>query len=177
MKAYADLPCGIAPTRYAFISRQESVAFAITCDESGGNLPSEIDGNAIKWIRIDASHGEVFSLLSTPDMERDLHEAEVHITETRTKPRGSLGRKSRSLERCEGAAGSLATLAPGRGPSHPRSTSHGSRLPAISRSELRSGIYPRGSDLASGREKKGDVRVDRPTCHGGTGAPIKSAPD
>jgi hypothetical protein len=53
---------------------------AITCDESGGNLPSEIDGNAIKWIRIDASHGELFSLPSTADMERDLHGTGVRIT-------------------------------------------------------------------------------------------------
>ena len=37
---------------------------------------------------------------------------------------------------CEGATGSLATLAPNRSPSHPRSTAHGSRLPAISRREL-----------------------------------------
>ena len=35
--------------------------------------------------------------------------------------------------KCEGAPGSLATLASDRGPSHPRSTTHGSRLPAISR--------------------------------------------
>ena len=86
---------GVAPTRYAFISRHGSVAYvAIAYDETGGNLPNEIDGNGVKWTRIEASHGEVFSLLSTADMERDLHETGVHITETRTKPRGSLGRRS-----------------------------------------------------------------------------------
>ena len=86
---------GVAPTRYAFISRHGSVAYvAVAYDETGGNLPNEIDGNGVKWTRIEASHGEVFSLLSTADMERDLHETGVHITETRTKPRGSLGRRS-----------------------------------------------------------------------------------
>src|SRR5438477_13196230 len=36
-------------------------------------------------------------------------------------------------QKCEGATGSLAILAPGHGPSHPRRLHHGSRLPAISR--------------------------------------------
>jgi hypothetical protein len=36
-----------------------------------------------------------------------------------------------SAAKYEGAPGSLATLASGCGPSHPRSTAHGSRLPAI----------------------------------------------
>jgi len=85
-----------ATIRYAFISRLGSVAYvAVIYDESGGNLPSEVDGNKVKWTRIEASHGEVFSLLSTAHMERDLHEAGVHITETRTKPRASLGRTSK----------------------------------------------------------------------------------
>ena len=35
--------------------------------------------------------------------------------------------------KCEGATGSLAIVAPGHGPSHPRSLHHGSRLPAMSR--------------------------------------------
>ena len=49
-----------AMTRYAFISRLGSVAYvAVTYDENGGNLPSEIDGNKIEWNRIEASHGEV----------------------------------------------------------------------------------------------------------------------
>src|SRR5262249_8984115 len=39
--------------------------------------------------------------------------------------------------KCEGATGSLAIVAPHRGPSHPRSTVRGSRLPTISRGELR----------------------------------------
>jgi hypothetical protein len=38
-----------------------------------------------------------------------------------------------SKEKCEGATGSLAIVASGRGPSHPRSLHHGSRLPAMSR--------------------------------------------
>jgi hypothetical protein len=93
--AHGHSRLGVGPTRYAFISRQGSVAYvAVTYDESGGSLPNEIDGNDVKWTRIEASHGEVFSLLSTADMERDLHETGVHITETRTKPRGSLGRRS-----------------------------------------------------------------------------------
>ena len=87
---------GVAPTRCAFVSRLGSVAYvAVTYDESGGNLPSGIDGNDVRWTRIESSHGEIFSLLSTPDMERDLHEAGVHITETRPKPRAGLGRRSR----------------------------------------------------------------------------------
>ena len=45
--------------------------------------------------------------------------------------RGRVGSARRRKR--EGATGSLATLGPGRGPSHPRSTTHGSRLPAISR--------------------------------------------
>ena len=77
-------------TRYAFVSRLGSVAYvAVTYDEKGGNLPSRIDGNAVEWTRIEAEHGEVFSLLSTADMERDLHETGLHITETRTKRRGT----------------------------------------------------------------------------------------
>ena len=43
------------------------------------------------------------------------------------------------VEKCEGAPGSLATLATDRGPSHPR----GSRLPAISRGELQADVYNR----------------------------------
>ena len=64
---------------------------AVTYDENGVNLPSNIDGNKVKRSRIEAPHGEVFSLLSTSDMERDLHEAQIHITETRTKPRATFG--------------------------------------------------------------------------------------
>ena len=61
--------------RYAFLSRLGSVAYvAVTYDENGGNLPSKIDGNATQWSRIEGSHGEVFLLVSTTDMERDLHE-------------------------------------------------------------------------------------------------------
>jgi hypothetical protein len=87
---------GVAPTRCAFVSRLGSVAYvAVTYDETGRDLPSSVDGNNLSWTRIEASHGEIFSLLSNPDMERDLHEAGVHITETRPKPRASLGRRSR----------------------------------------------------------------------------------
>src|SRR5438105_5098617 len=84
---------GVAPTRYAFISRHGSVAYvAIAYDETGGNLPNEIDGNGVKWTRIEASHGEVFSLLSTADMDRDLHVTGVYINEMRTKPRATVDR-------------------------------------------------------------------------------------
>ena len=77
--------------RYAFLSRLGSVAYvAVTYDENGGNLPSKIGRNKVEWSRIEASHGEVFSLVSTADMERDLHEVGLHITETRTKPRTEL---------------------------------------------------------------------------------------
>ena len=77
--------------RYAFLSRLGSIAYvAVTYDENGGNLPSKIDGNATQWSRIEGSHGEVFLLVSTAGMERDLHEAGIHITETRTKPRAHL---------------------------------------------------------------------------------------
>src|SRR5947207_3229703 len=87
---------GVAPTRCAFVARLGSVAYvAVTYDETGRDLPSRVDGNNLSWTRIEASHGEIFSLLSTPDMERDLHEAGVHITETRPKPRASLGERSR----------------------------------------------------------------------------------
>ena len=47
---------------------------AVTYDEKGGNLPREVDGNKVEWARIETSHGEIFSLVSTVDMERDLHE-------------------------------------------------------------------------------------------------------
>ena len=83
--------------RYAFLSRLGSVAYvAVTHDENGGNLPSKIDGNATQWSRIEGSHGEVFLLVSTADMERDLHEAGIHITETRTKPRAHSSAAARS---------------------------------------------------------------------------------
>jgi len=76
--------------RYPFISRVGSVAYvAVTYDEAGENLPRSIDGNDVTWTRIDASGGAIFSLISTADMERDLHEVGLHITETRTKPRTS----------------------------------------------------------------------------------------
>ena len=82
-------------TRCAFISRRGSVAYvAVTYDESGGNLPREIDGNKVEWTRIETSQGEVFSLLSTADMERDLHEVGAHITETRAKPRSGSGHRA-----------------------------------------------------------------------------------
>ena len=144
---------------------------AIRYDESGGNPPSEIDGtpsNGPGWTPRMARSSRLPSIWS----------AGVHITETRTKPRLQSRPKTQIAGRCEGAAGSLANLAPGRSP-HPRSTIHGSRLPAISCDELRSGIYPPSSDPGKrpGPKMKGDVIVDRPTCPGGTGAPIKSAPD
>ena len=86
-----------AMTRYAFISRLGSVAYvAVTYDENGSNLPSEIDGNKVEWSRIEASHGEIFSLVSTADMERDLHEAGIHITETRTKSRTEFSTPTRA---------------------------------------------------------------------------------
>ena len=77
-------------TRCAFVSRLGSIAYvAVTYDEKGSNLPRQIDGNKVEWTRIEAEHGEVFSLLSTADMERDLHEGGIHITETRRKRRGT----------------------------------------------------------------------------------------
>ena len=83
--------------RYEFLSRLGSVAYiAVTYDENGRNLPSKIDGNAVQWSRIDASHGEIFLLVSTTDMERDLHEAGIHITETRTKPRAQSSTSTRA---------------------------------------------------------------------------------
>jgi hypothetical protein len=82
--------------RYAFLSRLGSIAYvAVTYDENGGNLPSEIDGNKVEWSRIDGSHGEVFLLVSNAEMERDLHEAGIHITETRTKPRAQSSTSTR----------------------------------------------------------------------------------
>ena len=86
-----------AMTRYAFISRLGSVAYvAVTYDENGSNLPGDIDGNKVEWSRIETSHGEVFLLVSTADMERDLHEAGIHITETRTKPRAQFSTPTRA---------------------------------------------------------------------------------
>ena len=84
-------------TRYAFFSRLGAVAYvAVTYDENGGNLPSKIDGNETQWSRIEGSHGEVFLLVSTADMERDLHEAGIHITETRTKSRTEFSTPTRA---------------------------------------------------------------------------------
>ena len=74
--------------RYPFISRVGSIAYvAVTYKEAGENLPRSIDGNDVTWTRIDEAGGAIFSLISTADMERDLHEVGLHITETRTKPR------------------------------------------------------------------------------------------
>jgi hypothetical protein len=76
--------------RYPFISRAGSVVYVgVTYEEAGGNLPRTIDGSDVSWTRIDASEGAIFLLISTADMERDLHEVGVHVTETRTKPRAS----------------------------------------------------------------------------------------
>ena len=86
-----------AMTRYAFISRLGSVAYvAVTYDENGSNLPGELDDNKVEWSRIEGSQGEVFLLVSTADMERDLHEAGIHITETRTKPRAPTSTSTRA---------------------------------------------------------------------------------
>jgi len=72
----------IVMTRYAFLSRHGSVAYVgVTYDEKGNNLPEKIDGGPVKWTRIAAAQGEIFLLLSTADMERDLHEVGFHITE------------------------------------------------------------------------------------------------
>ena len=77
-------------TRYAFVSRVGSTTYvAVTYDDSGKNLPTSIDSNPVNWTRIGVAEGEMFLLFSTADMERDLHEVGVHITETRTKPRHS----------------------------------------------------------------------------------------
>ena len=79
-------------TRHGFVSRHGSCAYvAVTHDEKGANLPHSIDGNPVAWTRIEASQGELFPLISTPDMERDLQEHGVHITETRTKRPGRAG--------------------------------------------------------------------------------------
>ena len=51
---------------------------------------------SVEWSRIEGSHGEVFLLVSTADMERDLHEAGIHITETRTKPRAQSSTSTRA---------------------------------------------------------------------------------
>src|SRR5438477_123066 len=78
--------------------------------------------------------------------------------------------------KCEGATGSLAIVASGHGPSHPRSLHHGSRLPAMSRRGAASSIVqlsgPRstrrlGPDARAGqalpplrlRRRAGDVRA------------------
>src|ERR1051326_5025247 len=85
----------VAMIRYAFLSRLGSVAYvAVTYDENGCNLPSEIDGNKVEWSRIEG--GEVFLLVSTADMERDTHEAGIHITETRTKRRPQISTSTRA---------------------------------------------------------------------------------
>ena len=82
--------------RYPFISRVGPVAYvAVTYHEAGENLPRSIDGNDVTWTRIDAAGGAIFSLNSTADMERDLHEVGLHITETRTKPRTSWASRRR----------------------------------------------------------------------------------
>jgi hypothetical protein len=88
MLAFASLI--MTRPRYPFISRIGSIAYvAITYDEAGENLPRSVDGNDVSWTRIEGFEGAIFSLISTADMERDLHEVGVHITETRTKPRTS----------------------------------------------------------------------------------------
>ena len=82
--------------RYPFICRIGSIAYvAVTYEEAGENLPRSIDGNDVTWTRIEAAAGAIFSLISTADMERDLHEVGLHITETRTKPRTSWASPSR----------------------------------------------------------------------------------
>jgi hypothetical protein len=81
----------IVMTRYAFLSRHGSVAYVgVTYDKKGNNLPGKIDSGLVNWTRIAAAEGEIFLLLSTADMERDLHEAGFHITEIRTKPRSQI---------------------------------------------------------------------------------------
>jgi hypothetical protein len=59
-----------------------------------------------------------------------------------------------SAAKYEGAPGSLATLASGCGPSHPRSTAHGSRLPAISRREPQVSVRTLHPKLADGEEAR-----------------------
>ena len=89
--------------------------------------------------------------------ERTLFRPQRVISEVADKPRPSVKKEPAGhragVEKCEGAPGSLATLASDRGPSHPRSTPHGSRLPAISRGELQVDIYNR-SGVASRIQKE-----------------------
>ena len=83
------MPAPTSPmVRYAFICRLGSTAYiAVTYDENGGNLPSRVSGTEVRWSRIQDVEGVLFPLLSTADMERDLHEARIHITQTKTIPR------------------------------------------------------------------------------------------
>ena len=55
------------------------------------------------------------------------------VTRKSALTRVSADARTEHLVKCEGATGSLAIIASGHGPSHPRSLHHGSRLPAMSR--------------------------------------------
>ena len=133
-----------------------------------------------KWIRLDASHDEV--LPSTADMRRAFprpvfisrYRCPYHRYKDETarqfRPKIQMTGKVRGRSRVTG------NLSAESRPLAPQQHLHGSRLPAISRGELRSGIYPRGSTLASGREQKKRCYSCQTTCHGGTGAPINLPP-
>src|SRR5207248_7176950 len=55
------------------------------------------------------------------------------VTRKSDLTRVSADARTEHLVKREGATGSLAIVAPGHGPSHPRSLHHGSRLPTMSR--------------------------------------------
>jgi hypothetical protein len=75
-------------SRQAFTAQLGSVGYvAVTYDQAGHDLPSAIDGNEVNWTHIKVSEAEILALVSASDMERDLHELGVHITQTVTVPR------------------------------------------------------------------------------------------
>jgi hypothetical protein len=75
-------------SRQAFKAQLGSVGYvAVTYDQTGRDLPRAIHGNEVSWTHIKASEGEILALVSSADMERDLHELGVRITQTVTVPR------------------------------------------------------------------------------------------
>ena len=106
------------------------------------------------WSRGAAAAAELPAALRFP--KRDVPQAPSELACLRPrqrltprKPPSPAGRR-----KCEGATGSLATLAPDRSPSHPPQHPHGSRLPTISRGELQVGVGHDTVAVSANRIKK-----------------------
>src|ERR1700680_2919796 len=120
------------------------------------------------WSRGAAAAAELPAALRFPKRDVPQSPSELACLRPRQrliprKPPSPAGRR-----KCEGATGSLATLAPDRSPSHPPQHPHGSRLPTISRGELQVGVrhYTRSGLCQPHQKRKTPAVAERGSLAG-----------